>query len=229
MGPLPIHLHQRYLHQNFDWSTQTGRQCHCHRTGYSSHNCRAVASNSLGRRGLQRTVGWCGTLGFCLPEPARWRCLVLGETAATVLVASSGAGEPSSALESILPDSGGKVTSQLVYSTGWGIAHVVKLTSDPSLQINDIHNIVLRNSTTVKPALVTTCIQRPPLFKDHLVVSQLWLYNAFLPLLRDHLYSKTTFFWPKRVSRAIRGFFRGVLHIFAPPPYKNKYVWPAKP
>ena len=48
---------------------------------------------------------------------------------------------------------------------------------------------------TVKPALVTTCIQRPPLFKDHLVMSQLWL---FLPLLRDHLYSKTTFFWPKR-------------------------------
>ena len=32
--------------------------------------------------------------------------------------------------------------------------------------------------------LVTTCIQRPPLFKDHLVMSQLWLYNAF--------------FWPKR-------------------------------
>ena len=26
---------------------------------------------------------------------------------------------------------------------------------------------------TVKPALVTTCIQRPPLFKDHFVVSQL--------------------------------------------------------
>ena len=45
---------------------------------------------------------------------------------------------------------------------------------------------------------MTTCIQRPPVFKDHLVVSQLWLYNAFLPLLRDHLYSKTTFFWPKR-------------------------------
>ena len=46
--------------------------------------------------------------------------------------------------------------------------------------------------TTVKPALVTTSIQRPPLFKDHLAVSQLWLYHAFLPLLRDH------FFWPKR-------------------------------
>ena len=29
-------------------------------------------------------------------------------------------------------------------------------------------------------------------------MSQLWLYNAFLPLLRDHLYSKTTFFGPKR-------------------------------
>ena len=27
---------------------------------------------------------------------------------------------------------------------------------------------------------------------DHLVVSQLW--HVFLPLLRDHLYSKTTFF-----------------------------------
>ena len=52
--------------------------------------------------------------------------------------------------------------------------------------------------STVKPAIVTTCIQRPPLFKDHLVVSQLWLYNSFLPLLRDHLYSKTTFFWSKR-------------------------------
>ena len=35
---------------------------------------------------------------------------------------------------------------------------------------------------TVKPALVTTCIQRPPLFKDHSVMSQLWLYYAFLPL-----------------------------------------------
>ena len=53
-------------------------------------------------------------------------------------------------------------------------------------------------SSTVKPALVTTCIQRPPVFRDHLVMSQLWLYHAFLPLLRDHLYSKTTFFWPKR-------------------------------
>ena len=36
-----------------------------------------------------------------------------------------------------------------------------------------------KNVDTVKPALVTTCIQRPPLFKDHLVVSQLWLYHAF--------------------------------------------------
>ena len=27
-------------------------------------------------------------------------------------------------------------------------------------------------------------------------MSQLWLYHAFLPLLRDHLYSKTTFFGP---------------------------------
>ena len=26
--------------------------------------------------------------------------------------------------------------------------------------------------------LVTTCIQRPPVFKDHLVMSQLWLYNV---------------------------------------------------
>ena len=41
---------------------------------------------------------------------------------------------------------------------------------------------------------IFTSIKRPPLFKDHLVVSQLWLYHAFLPLLRDHLYSKTTFF-----------------------------------
>ena len=49
--------------------------------------------------------------------------------------------------------------------------------------------------TTVRPALVTTCIQRPPLFKDHLVMSQLWLYHALLPLLRDHLYLKTTFFF----------------------------------
>ena len=47
----------------------------------------------------------------------------------------------------------------------------------------------------MKPALVTTCIQRPPLFKDHSVMSQLWLYHAFLPLpplIKDH------FFWPKR-------------------------------
>ena len=36
-----------------------------------------------------------------------------------------------------------------------------------------------------------SCFKRPPLFKNHLVMSQLWLYNAFLPLLRDHLYSKT--------------------------------------
>ena len=54
-----------------------------------------------------------------------------------------------------------------------------------------------KSTDTVKPALVTTCIQRPPLFKDHLVMSQLWLYHAFLPLLKDHLYSKTTFFCPK--------------------------------
>ena len=51
-------------------------------------------------------------------------------------------------------------------------------------------------ANTVKPALVTTCIQRPPLFKDHLVVSQLWLYHAFLPVLRDHLYSRTAWSCP---------------------------------
>ena len=70
----------------------------------------------------------------------------------------------------------------------------------------DPYSLLLRKITvaqehfhsTVKPALVTTCIQRPPVFRDHFVVSQLWLYNSFLPLLRDHLYSKTTFFWPKR-------------------------------
>ena len=50
---------------------------------------------------------------------------------------------------------------------------------------------------TVEPALVTTCIQRPPVFKDHLVMSQLWLCNAFLPLLRDHLYPP--FFGPSVV------------------------------
>ena len=44
--------------------------------------------------------------------------------------------------------------------------------------------------------ICTVCIQRSLLFKDHLVVSQLWLYNALLPLLRDYLYSKTTFFDP---------------------------------
>ena len=67
----------------------------------------------------------------------------------------------------------------------------------------------------MKPVLVTICIQRPPPFNDHLVMSQLWFYHAFLPLSRDHLYSKasqlwlyhalsrdhlyskTTFFWPK--------------------------------
>ena len=37
----------------------------------------------------------------------------------------------------------------------------------------------------VKPALVTTCIQRPPLFKDHLVMSQLWLYSEACSC--DHL------------------------------------------
>ena len=81
---------------------------------------------------------------------------------------------------------------------------------------------------TVKPALVTnlysettsiqiplghvpivalpyifTSIKRPPLFKDHLVLSQLWLYHAFLPLLRDHLYSKTTFLGPSKRGHLI--------------------------
>ena len=50
----------------------------------------------------------------------------------------------------------------------------------------------------------TNCIQRPPVY--HLVMSQLWLYNAFLPLLRDHFYSKTTFFWPKRGRSLNTGF-----------------------
>ena len=63
----------------------------------------------------------------------------------------------------------------------------------------DRMTLVIKRDYTVKPALVTTCIQRPPLSKDHLVMSQLWLYNAFLPLLRDHLYSKTTIFWLKRL------------------------------
>ena len=54
----------------------------------------------------------------------------------------------------------------------------------------------------VKPALVTTCIQRPPLFKDHLFMSQLHVEETtsiqrplvHVPIAcgRDHLYSKTT-------------------------------------
>jgi hypothetical protein len=31
---------------------------------------------------------------------------------------------------------------------------------------------------TVKPALVTTCIERPPLFKDHLDLSHRW-FNRY--------------------------------------------------
>ena len=47
-----------------------------------------------------------------------------------------------------------------------------------------MHSIIIYSAEqcyldTVKPALVTTCIQRQPLFKDHLVVSQLWLYHTF--------------------------------------------------
>ena len=69
---------------------------------------------------------------------------------------------------------------------------------------------------TVKPALVTTCIQRPPLFKDHLVMSQLWIYHAFLPLLRDQLYSKTTFFLAQAwsLNTGFTACFRYHIHIF---------------
>jgi hypothetical protein len=45
--------------------------------------------------------------------------------------------------------------------------------------------------TTVKPALVTTCIQKPPLFKDHCG----YAIYIFQPLLGDHLHSKT---WSRR-------------------------------
>ena len=56
------------------------------------------------------------------------------------------------------------------------------------------NNLLYPTPDTVKPALGTTCSQRPPVFKDHLVMSQLKCYHAS----RDHLYSNTTFFfWPK--------------------------------
>ena len=48
---------------------------------------------------------------------------------------------------------------------------------------------------TVKPALVTTCIQRPPLFKDlsHEIVALPCIFTSIKrpPLFKDH------FFWPK--------------------------------
>ena len=58
----------------------------------------------------------------------------------------------------------------------WGLLQGSQLTSQ-SIHAN----------MPVKHALVTTCIKRP---LGHVILQ----YHAFLPLLRDHLYSKTTFF-----------------------------------
>ena len=41
---------------------------------------------------------------------------------------------------------------------------------------------------TVNPALVTTCIQRPPPFREHFVMSQLWLYRDHLYHVKDHFF-----------------------------------------
>ena len=48
-----------------------------------------------------------------------------------------------------------------------------------------IHGNYVLQLGTVKPAPVTTCIQRPPLFRDH-------SNYGFTMHFRDHLYSKTT-------------------------------------
>ena len=63
------------------------------------------------------------------------------------------------------------------------------------VKINDLDMRFFLSIVLAALLLHCSCDQRPPLFKDHLVMSQLWLYHAFLPLLRDHLYSKTTFFF----------------------------------
>jgi hypothetical protein len=52
-----------------------------------------------------------------------------------------------------------------------------------------------------EPAHVTTSIQRPPLFKDHLVLSQKCLYHAFQTLLRDHLIERPLFLGPAVVYK----------------------------
>ena len=81
----------------------------------------------------------------------------------------------------------------------------------------------------VKPALVTTCILRLPLFKDHLVMSQLWLYNAFLPLLREHLYSKTTFLaqpWSLNTGFTVPLPERVIYNFTARPPTNNFTILP---
>ena len=40
------------------------------------------------------------------------------------------------------------------------------------LELWNLYTFQLCVACTVKPALKTTCIQKPPLYKDHLVVSQ---------------------------------------------------------
>ena len=46
----------------------------------------------------------------------------------------------------------------------WGYIHAIKMTQSS--------NIMDKRIGTVKPVLVTTCIKRPLVFKDHLVMSQ---------------------------------------------------------
>ena len=43
------------------------------------------------------------------------------------------------------------------------------------------------SANTVKPVLMATCIQRPPVLRGHSVMSQRCLRNIFWPVFKDHL------------------------------------------
>ncbi len=59
---------------------------------------------------------------------------------------------------------------------------------------------------TVKPALKTTCIYRPPAYKDHLLIKtaftgpQGYTFHVIEPAYKDHLSIRTTFCWSLGLS-----------------------------
>ena len=56
----------------------------------------------------------------------------------------------------------------------FGVTKVIQIDQiqDTDLLLKQGSSMYKTNIYTVKPALKTTCIQRPPLYKDHLVVSE---------------------------------------------------------